>query len=478
MTPNTPAEDVPPSVHPPEEGLPRWKKLTYGLGGFAENFFHNALNIMATPFLNIGFGVSPALVSTAMTVPRLLDAFLDPIMGGISDNFRSRFGRRRPFIFVGGLLTSFLFGALWWIPKGLGERGTFWVFLGMLLLYYIVFTVFIVPYLALGFELTPSYNERTRLMSYKSFFSVLAGFAMNWLYWLTQRDIFDGIVEGMRWVGMGCGLLLMVATAVPALLLRESHQAPPPQKATGEKRTGLARSLWESVSNRPFLLVVGTCVSVIVGVLLTMQIGMYLNIYYVGGGDQKLASTIQGISGSCYQVTSILAVPLVSWIGTRLGKRRALMVILSLGVVGSLSSWFLITPVHPYLQIASLFFTAPAIAGLWIIAPSMIADVCDYDADRYGAHREGIFGATYGWFTKLSSSLAILTSGFVLVWTGFDVKLGVAQGAGTMTAMRFLNALIPALFFLLAIYIISKYPISEAKADEIRKRLESRESAA
>lgn len=462
------------SANPSEERLPRWKKLVYGLGGFAENFFHNALNIMATPFLNIGFGVSPAWVSTAMTVPRLLDAFLDPVMGGISDNFRSRFGRRRPFIFIGGFLTSFLFGALWWIPKGLGPTGTFWTFLGMLLLYYIVFTVFIVPYLALGFELTPSYNERTRLMGYKSFFSVLAGFAMNWLYWLTQRDVFDGIVEGMRWVGMGCGLLLMVATAIPAILLRESHQALPMEKGKGEKHAGLMRSLWESVSNRPFLLVLGTCVSVIVGVLLTMQIGMYLNIYYVAGGDQKLASTIQGISGSCYQVTSLLAVPVVSWAGTRLGKRVALMTILSFGVAGSLSSWFLITPRHPYLQIVSLFFTAPAIAGLWIIAPSMIADVCDCDADRYGAHREGIFGATYGWFTKLSSSLAILTSGFVLVWTGFDVHLGVAQGAGTLSSMRFLNALVPAVFFALAIHIISRYPISEAKAAEIRQRLEGK----
>ncbi len=469
---------VPPSPTNACDGiLPRWKKVIYGIGGFAENFFHNALNIMATPFLNIGFGVNPAMVSTAMSIPRLLDAVLDPFMGVVSDNFRSRFGRRRPFIFVGGLMTSVVFAAVWWIPRGLGESGTFWAFLAMMLIYYAVFTVFIVPYLALGFELSPDYNERTRLMSYKSFFSTLAGFAMNWLYWLTQRDIFGGIVEGMRWVGIGCGILLMLATVAPAVFLRERpHAAPAPtQRGQG---MGFIASIKAALSCKPFLLVVAACVSVIVGILSIMQIGMYLNIYFVAGGDQKLASAIQGLAGSCYQVTSILTVPLVSWLGTRLGKRRALMGILSLGILGSLSSWFLLTPASPYLQIISLFFTAPAIGGLWILAPSMIADVCDDDEDRFGTRREGTFGAAYAWFTKVGSSLALMTSGFVLVCTGFDVKCEAAQASGTILGMRMLNALVPAVFFGLAILAIYKYPISEKVAGEIRRRLEGRTNRA
>lgn len=465
---------------PASERFPRWKKITYGIGGFAENFFHNALNIMATPFLNIGFGVSPALVSLAMTIPRIWDAFTDPFMGAISDRFRSRFGRRRPFIFVGGLATAATFAGIWWIPAGGSEMATFWMFLGMLMLYYTFFTVFIVPYLALGFELTPDYDERTRIMSYKSFFSVAAGFAMNWLYWLTQREVFDGIVEGMRWVGIGCGLVLAMAAIVPAVFLRERliDKLPDPVKDPTVKAKkegyGVIASVKAALSRKPFLLVVATCVSVIIGVLSIMQIGMYLNIYYVSSGDQKLASTIQGIAGSCYQVTSILAVPLVSWLGTRFGKRKALMGILSLGVLGSLSAWFLVTPVMPYLQIASLFLTAPAISGLWILAPSMIADVCDYDEDLSGKRREGMFGAAYGWFTKVGGSAALLTSGFVLTWTGFDVGLGAAQTDETIYLMRGLNAFVPAFFFSVAIFCIHKYPISAKVAEAIRERIEAK----
>lgn len=462
------------------EQLSRSKKIAYGIGGFAENFFHNALNVMATPFLNIGFGVSPVLVSTAMTIPRLLDAFLDPFVAVLTDNCRSRFGRRRPFIFIGGILTSASFAAIWWIPKGLGETGTFWAFFVMVLIYYAVFSFFIVPYLALGFELSPDYNDRTRIMSYKSLCSVLAGFAMNWLYWLTQRDVFHGIVDGMRWVGIGCGLVLAIVSIIPAIFLREGplparEELPSSGKSHGHG-TGFVASVKAALTTKPFLLVVAACVSVIVGVLSIMQIGTYLNIYYVSGGDQKLASTIGGITGSCYQITSILAVPLTSWVGTRLGKKRALMGMLSLGIAGSLLSWFLITPAMPYLQIASLFLTAPAISSLWILAPSMIADVCDYDDDRFGIRREGMFGAAYGWFTKVGGSAAMLTSGFVLVWTGFDVKFEAAQPAGTMVAMRALNALVPALFFGIAIFLISRYPITESLANDIRRRLDAKQA--
>lgn len=453
------------------ERLPFWKKISFGIGGFAENFFHNAFNIMATPFLNIGFGVSPGLVSIAMTIPRLWDAFTDPIMGTISDNFSSRFGRRRPFVLVGGILTAVAFAAIWWIPQGLGERGTFFAFLGMLLVYYTFFTVFVVPYLALGFEMTPDYNERTRVMSYRSFFSTGAGFAMNWLYWLSQRDVFDGIVEGMRWTGIGCGVLLACAAVIPALFVKEACRPPPTELPKRDKGWGFVSSVKGTLATKPFLLVIAACVSVIVGVLSIMQVGLYLNIFYVAAGDQKLASTVQGVAGSCYQITALLTVPVVSWLGTRLGKRRTLMAILSLGVLGSLSSWFTFTPAMPYLQIASLFFSAPAITGLWILAPAMIADVCDYDDDRCGVRREGMFGAAYGWFTKIGGSLAMLVSGWLLVGTGFDVKLEAGQTESTLTAMRALNACVPAVFFSLAIAAILKYPITEKMADEIRERL-------
>jgi GPH family glycoside/pentoside/hexuronide:cation symporter len=249
------------------------------------------------------------------------------------------------------------------------------------------------------------------------------------------------------------------------------HRPKPEELPSRDKGWGFIASIKGTLSTRPFLLVVAACVSVIIGVLAVMQVGMYLNIFYVAAGDQPLASTIQGIAGSCYQVTALLTVPLVVWLGTRLGKKRALMAILSLGILGSLSSWFTFTPAMPYLQIASLFFSAPAITGLWILAPAMIADVCDYDDDRNGRRREGMFGAAYGWFTKIGGSLALLVSGWLLVATGFNVSLEAGQSPETLVAMRAIITLVPAFFFGLAIFVISRYPITEDMANEIRQRL-------
>ena len=86
--------------------LSKAEKTAWGVSGSSENILHNTTNIMANPILNIGLGVSPMLVSVALTVPRIWDAFTDPLMGRISDNFKSRFGRRRPFILLGGILTD------------------------------------------------------------------------------------------------------------------------------------------------------------------------------------------------------------------------------------------------------------------------------------------------------------------------------------------------------------------------------------
>ncbi|AKJ64716.1 MFS transporter [Kiritimatiella glycovorans] len=460
---------------PPQDNsgrLPRSRKFAYGLGGFCECFLQNNFNVIANPVLNIGLGVSPALVSTAMTIPRIWDAFTDPVMGSISDNFRSRHGRRRPFILLGGILTAISYAAIWWFPPGLSEMGYFFFFLGMLLLFYTCVTIFLVPYIALGFELTPDYNERTRVMGFKAFFSVSAGLAMNWMFWLTKRPVFPDIVEGMKWVGLGFGVVILICALTPAVFLRERIlTASAAEHGAGPPKTGIVKSIKAALSTKPFLLILLCCVSVIIGVMSIMQVGLYLNIYYVCAGDQDFASQLQGIVGTCYQAASIATVPAVSWLGTHLGKRRALMTILSLGIIGSISTWFMLTPEMPYLQIVPLLFSAPAIGGLWILAPSMIADVCDYDEMHSRRRREGIFGAAFGWFTKLGSSAAILASGFALVWTGFDVSLETGQIPTTIVKMRLANAFIPAFAFLIAIIAIRKYFITEEMANDIRAKL-------
>jgi GPH family glycoside/pentoside/hexuronide:cation symporter len=452
--------------------LSKAEKAAWGLSGSSENILHNTTNIMANPILNIGLGVSPVLVSAALTIPRIWDAFTDPLMGRISDNFKSRFGRRRPFVLVGGILTGLAFSMIWMLPHGWSEVATFSLFLAYMLIFYTCFTVFIVPYLALGFEMSPDYNERTTLMSYRSFFSLVGSIIMQWIYWGCTRSCFDDTVQGMKVVGSIIGGFVILTSIVTALFCKE--RTPEVKEEAPVHKVSFYESVSVAWKVGPFIRVVGVCVLIIVGQLSIMQIGMYLNIYYVCQGSQEFAGRLQGITGTGYTLSSLFVIPAVAWCSRRYGKKTVLRALMIMGAVGSLLSWVLITPKYPYLQMLGLFLAGPATTGLWIIAPSMIADACDFDEWKNGLRREGAFGAAYGWFTKIGSSISVFVSGLVLVSTGFHQNMGANQSPDTIFGMRGLVAVIPAMTFLIANRILKKYEISAAMANDIKAQLRER----
>ena len=447
--------------------LSKVEKTAWGLSGGSENILQNTTNIMANPILNIGLGVSPALVSVALSVPRIWDAFTDPLMGKISDNFRSKMGRRRPFILLGGILTGLSFALIWMLPHGWSQMATFSLFMVYMLIFYTCFTVFIVPYLALGFEMSPDYNERTTLMSYRSFFSLVGGIIMQWIYWGCTRPCFSDTVQGMKVVGSIIGGFVILTSIVTALFCRE--RAPQVKTEGPKKKISFYESISVAWKVNPFIRVISVCVLIIVGQLSIMNLGMYLNIYYVCQGSQEFAGRLQGVIGSGYMLSSLFIIPAVAWCSNRFGKKTTLRGLMLMGTAGSLLSWVLINPDYPYLQVVGLFLGGPAVTGLWIVAPSMIADVCDWDEWKNGLRREGAFGAVYGWFTKIGSTLALMVSGLVLVLTGFNADLGVDQTPGTILGMRALVALVPAATFIAAFWILRRYNLSAEVMNRIKQ---------
>jgi GPH family glycoside/pentoside/hexuronide:cation symporter len=388
-------------------------------------------------------------------------------MGRISDNFKSRFGRRRPFVLFGGIITGLAFAMIWMLPRGWSEMATFSLFLAYMLIFYTCFTVFIVPYLALGFEMSPDYNERTTLMSYRSFFSLVGGIIMQWIYWGCTRPCFSDTVQGMKVVGSIIGGFVIVTSILTAFFCKERAPEINPQNPVHKV------SFYESISVawrvKPFIRVISVCVLIIVGQLSIMQLGMYLNIYYVCQGSQEFAGRLQGVIGTGYTLSSLFIIPAVAWCSNRFGKKATLRALMAIGATGSLLSWVLINPNYPYLQILGLFLGGPAVTGLWIVAPSMIADVCDFDEWKNGLRREGAFGAVYGWFTKIGSSLSLMVSGLVLVLTGFKADLGVHQAHGTIIGMRVLVALVPAVTFIAANLLLRRYEISAELIGKIKQ---------
>ncbi len=305
---------------PPEERVSLKNKIGFGMGAVSECIMGNSIGQMANFVLNLGLGVRPELVGWLLSIPRIWDAFTDPVVGSWSDNFRSRWGRRRPFVFAGALLSAIIFAAMWFLPRNWSEMAYFWYFLGMSLLYYTAYTIWVVPWTAMGCEMTNDYNERTRIMAYRTFFMSIGGFIPAWLFALIKLPCFTDIVQGARYVGCGTALVMLLFGLVPVFFAKENYSV----KIQTQEKIGLLYSMKASFSNRPFVLLNSIVLIVCAGLFMINGLDPYVNIYYVWGGDMQPAAVWVGWSSLAYQVSGILFVIPVSWLARKCGKKFSL----------------------------------------------------------------------------------------------------------------------------------------------------------
>jgi GPH family glycoside/pentoside/hexuronide:cation symporter len=171
----------------PEDRVPVPQKLAYGAGCFVNLFTGNITVQMFNPVFNIALGVSPVVLGFIQMAFRLWDAVTDVVMGNISDNARTRWGRRRPFIVIGAVAAGIIFPFLWNVSAdwSQGMIVGYVILIGLLL--YTAVTVWGMPYYSLGMEMTPDYNERTRISAVRAVFSKIANIFGGWLIALAAR---------------------------------------------------------------------------------------------------------------------------------------------------------------------------------------------------------------------------------------------------------------------------------------------------
>ncbi len=469
----------------PEDRVPLSGKLIYGMGGFVNNILAAAIGGMAI-VLNLGLGMNPALVGLLGALPRLTDAITDPLMGYISDHTRSRWGRRRPYIFVGAIAAGVSFIVLWQLMReGQSESYYFWTFLGGSMVFFLAYTVFATPWVALGYELTPDYNERTRVMGVQNFISQLAYVISPWFLWFMQLAIFDDMMQGARYLAFLVGGGAMVVGILPALLLKERYSDLAQHEIDEADDRIKGRSIKENVVEffhgflitikfSPFLKLCGATFLVFNGFMMIASFQFYVIIFYIFGGDQGLGAEWAAYSGSLSAVATFVVIALTTWLATVVGKRRAFFIIIGVSVFGHLLKWFCYNPDIPWLLLVPAPFVAFGLGGLFTLMGSMIADVCDLDELQTNERREGMFGSIFWWVVKLGMAAALAAGGFLLNATGFDVELGGAQSEQTIFLMRVFDVTVPAACSLVAIYLVYLFPITEEKAAEVRQTLEAR----
>ena len=454
-----------------------FQKAAYSIGSLVNQFQAAAIGALVI-VLNLGLGMNPALVGLIGAIPRLIDAFSDPLIGYSSDNTRTRFGRRRPWIFFGAIASGVLFALMFQLYKGHTESYYFWYFLVVQCFFVVAFACYSIPWIALGYEMTPDYHERTRLQGFSNFFAQIAWLVAPWFFAImNNKAMFTDIVHGARSLSIIVGVFIVVGGILPAILNKEMFaNLPRPEKVKGH--FNVIKDLWSNCATsfkcKPYVKLIAVTFLIFNGFMLASAFTLYVIVYYVYGGDWGKGGTLLGWFGTLSSVCTLCAISLTTWISTKIGKRKTFLITMCIAMIGYVLKWVGYNPHNPYLLLIAAPFLAFHLGALFTMVPSMVADVCDLDELQTGTRREGMFSGIYWWIQKLGMAGASVLSGVLLVWTGFNVELGANQSVHTLLFMRLFDVGIPIVTSLIAIFIIATFDISEAKAYDIRAQVERR----
>jgi len=425
--------------------------------------------------------MDPFLAGLLAAIPRLLDALTDPIMGYISDNTRSKWGRRKPYIFLGSVMTGVSFMVMWQLYPENSQTYNFFFFLIMSIIFYVGYTIFATPLIGLGYEMTPDYNERTRLMAVSQWMGQIAWMIAPW-FWVIiyNQNIYPTAPEGARNLSIWVGGLCMVLGIMPALFNKElvlpanAANAKLTFKDLAENTKEFIKGIKQTITCKPFMKLCGATFFIFNGFQTIAQFAFFIIIFYLFNGDTVAAGQWPAWFGTVSALaTAFLVIPVITFISTKIGKKNAFIVATVISMFGYGLKWWGFSPAHPYLMFLPIPLLSFGIGGLFTLMMSMTADVCDLDELNNGTRREGTFGAVYWWMVKLGTAVALLTSGAVLNLVGFDAN-ATAQTVETITKLRIADILIPIITAGLAILIIWKYDITEIKAYQIREALIAR----
>jgi len=466
----------------PGDKIPIKVKAAYAFGGVNDIYGHWFYANLATKVFNQFLFLSPTLVGVVLVLARVVDAFTDTFFGWMSDNTRTRWGRRRPYVLFGSIVAGvalpcmFMPSSSWDASLPWTHNKVFWFMLISALLYAPMISAYSMPYASLGAELTPNYHERTNVMAWKGIVQKLSGVYMMSAWWIAQHfhvDVATGkpdVLLGMQVSAGIAGAIMICAGLATFLFVEERYYA----KAQTQTRTHFWDSLGLTLKSRPFLILLGILGAYSVPTMMVTNLGDYASTYYVFGGDQAKMSGYMSLSAWGYFVFGTVGVLVTTWISKHRGKRMALVFNLVTGILAFGSSWWMYAPGQGSLVVLNTAFTGFAAAGFWVVLPSMSADVVDHDEITTRKRREGAFSSIFSWTSKMGMALAVFVSNWMLDLVGFRAELGGHQSSEAIWWIRFLFAAIPVLAMTVALILLAVYPLSQSRMRAIREELERR----
>jgi GPH family glycoside/pentoside/hexuronide:cation symporter len=460
-----------------KQKVPMGQKIAFGFGMLANQMFPASVGVFIIVLVQ-DLGFAALLWGIIQFAPRIFDAITDPIMGFISDNTRSKWGRRRHYVFIGSIIMGISFICMWQLYKENGLDYNFWYFMIWSLVFYLGLTIFSVPYVAMGYEISEDFHERTNIMAISQFIGQWAWVIAPW-FWviLYNPDWFpNGAASGVRelsvWVAIPCSLFAII----PAIFLKSKSTLdredflPITPAYVGKSVVNIFTSALDAFKIKQFKKIAFATFLIFNSFNVIASFTFLIIVHYMFNSDPASAGSWPAIHGSVGALfTSFLVIPIINWMAKKYGKKKAFLIAQSISIIGYILFWFLFVPGKPYLFIYALPFHSFGIGSLFTIMMSMTADICDLDELNTGKRREGVLGAVYWWMVKFGFGIAALLSGTILWLVGFDAD-SVTQSA--VTGMRIFYTLLPIAGVIGAILIMKGYDLTEERSKEVSEQLE------
>jgi GPH family glycoside/pentoside/hexuronide:cation symporter len=449
------------------EKLSFWTKAAYAIGDLANSAGPGTI----VPFWYLFFltdvaKLNPALAGVAVLIGKIWDAVNDPLVGILSDRTRSRWGRRRPYLLFGAVPFGLTFALLWIVPPIENQVLLCLYFAFMFIIFDTAFTFVGAPYHSLTPELTLDHDERTSLISYRMFISIVAGILVALLL---GEFIFPAYPEdqqklAFRAMGIVCGAIFVVPSLITFVGTRERKEfqvEPAPSPLEG-LRFVLRNREWR------YALVINLLGWMPIDI--AASVFPFFLIYWIGmkAGDANL---VMGI----ILASAALFLPVILWMSRRMEKKTAFII--------ATASWAVIMIAILFVpqDAVALAYAVAAMAGFGVSAAhvlptAMITDVLEVDELMSGKRQEGIYAGFSVFIRKLSTGLVLALVSFVLAWSGYQEGAEV-QTPGAVTAIRLVISLLPALLLVVACVVAWFYPLTRERHAEISRELAQRRTA-
>jgi GPH family glycoside/pentoside/hexuronide:cation symporter len=470
------------SVH---EKVPFGQKIAFGLGMFANQMFPAALGIfMVVLVQNLGF---PGWMwGIIYFFPRIFDSFTDPIMGFISDNTKSKWGRRRQYVFIGALVMGISFAIMWQLYKDSGVDYNFVYFMFWSFVFYLGLTIFSVPYVAMGYEMSDDFHERTSIMAVAQWIGQWAWVIAPWFWVIMYINGDDGwfvtAEEATRTLAIWVGIILMFIAMIPALFIKskstlnENYVDFSLNNIKGSFNE-IKLGFQDALTIKPFRKLCISTFLIFNAFNTVATFTFFVIVYQLFNGDAEAANagywpSLFGCLGALS--TTFIVIPIVTKMSRKIGKKNAFLWSQGISIIGYVLLWFLLIPGKPYMFIFALPFFSFGIGSLFTLMMSMTSDVIDLDELYTGKRREGIFGAIYWWMVKFGFAIAGALSGVILSAIGFQEGISSTEQEGAIIGLRAFFSGFPILGTLIAMWVMWDYDLTEEKALETSAKLAKR----